>query len=259
MSAAALQAWDLRVALGGRTVLQGLDLALPAGRWTAVVGPNGAGKSTLLQALAGLLPHSGQVQLGGRPLAQWGRRERARHLAWLGQGQEAPADLGAQDLVMLGRLPHQGWQAQASDEDRAAVQQAMQATDTVALARRALGTLSGGERQRVLLARALAVQAPVILMDEPLLHLDAPHQALWWQVVRAQVARGVTVVSVLHEMSLALQADELLVLQAGRVVHQGPPGQAATREAVQAVFSPGLAIRDLDGQWVALPQRPGQP
>jgi iron complex transport system ATP-binding protein len=255
---AVLQASELRVALGGRPVLHGIDASLPAGRWTAVVGPNGAGKSTLLQALAGLLPHGGQVSLGERPLPQWGRRERARQLAWLGQGQEAPADLSVQDLVMLGRLPHQGWQAQASPEDLGVVQQALQATDTAALAGRALGTLSGGERQRVLLARALAVQAPVLLMDEPLLHLDAPHQALWWQVVRDQVARGVTVLSVLHELSLALQADELWVMQAGRLVHRGAPAEAATREALQAVFGQRLALHCVQGQWVALPRLAGQ-
>ena len=253
----ALAANGLRVALAGREVLHGLDVSLPAGRWIAVVGPNGAGKSTLLKALAGLLPHTGQVQLAGRPLAQWGRRERARQLAWLGQGQEAPSELSVRDVVMLGRLPHQGWQAQASHQDLAAVSQALQATDTASLAERALGTLSGGERQRVLLARALAVQAQVLLMDEPLLNLDAPHQALWWQAVRQQLALGVTVVSVLHEVSMALQADELLVMREGRLVHQGPPALTATREAVQAVFDRHLLIQELQGQWVALPRLSG--
>jgi len=250
----ALQARGLSVALGGREVLHGIDLSLSAARWIAVVGPNGAGKSTLLQALAGLLPHAGQVRLAGRPLAQWGRSERARHLAWLGQGQEAPADLAVQDLVMLGRLPHQGWQAQVTEEDLLAVRQAMQATDTARLAGRLLGTLSGGERQRVLLARVLAVQARVVLMDEPLLNLDAPHQALWWQVVRERVAQGVTVVSVLHEISMALQADELLVLRGGRLVHQGAPALPATRAALEAAFDQHLAIHGLQGQWVALPR-----
>lgn len=254
---AALQARALGVALGGRPVLHGLDLTLQPGRWIAIVGPNGAGKSTLLRALAGLLPHSGQVCLAGRSLADWHRRERARALAWLGQGQEVPEDLSVFDLVMLGRLPHQGWQAHASAGDLAAVRGALAAVDMAASEARALGTLSGGERQRVLLARALAVQAPVLLMDEPLLHLDPPHQALWWQQVRGLVARGGTVVSVLHELTLALQADELVVMQAGRIAHHGPCAQAATREAVEAVFDQHLVIREVDGQWVALPRAPG--
>ncbi len=251
---AAVEARGLQVSLGGQPVLHGVDVSLAAGRWTAVVGPNGAGKSSLLKALAGLLPHAGELRLEGRPLAQWGRQARARQLAWLGQGQDSAADLSAWDVVMLGRLPHQGWQAQASDTDRAAVRRAMQATDTTALAHRPLGRLSGGERQRVLLARALAVEAPVLLMDEPLANLDAPHQALWWQVVREQVARGGTVVSVLHELTLALQADELLVLRGGRLVHHGAPADAATREAVQAAFDHALTLHEVDGQWVALPR-----
>jgi iron complex transport system ATP-binding protein len=251
---AALQTRALRLKLGGREVLHGLDLAVAAGRWSCIVGPNGAGKSSLLQALAGLLPYTGEVLLQGRPLAHWGRSERARQVAWLGQSQEAAEDLLARDLVMLGRLPHQDWQARATAQDEAAVQEALQATDTLACQDRAVGTLSGGERQRVLLARALSVQAPVLLMDEPLAHLDAPHQARWWRTVRALVDQGRTVVSVLHDMSLALQADELLVLRSGRLVHQGPPSDAATREAVHAVFEQSLAIHALQGQWVAVPR-----
>ena len=254
MSVPALLAESLDVRLGERQVLHGLSVALPAGRWTSVVGPNGAGKSTLLQALAGLLPHTGEVRLHGRPLAKWPRRERAQQLAWLGQGQEAPSELSVHDLVMLGRLPHQGWQALATPQDEQAVQAALQATDTLDWQARAMATLSGGERQRVLLARALAAEASVLLMDEPLAHLDAPHQARWWRTVRGLVAQGRTVVSVLHDMSLALQADELLVLRAGRLVHQGPPGDAATREAVQAVFEQSLGIHEIQGQWVAVPR-----
>ena len=254
MSVPALLTESLGVRLGERQVLHGLSVALPAGRWTSIVGPNGAGKSTLLQALAGLLPHTGEVRLHGRSLAQWPRRERAQQLAWLGQGQEAPPELSVHDLVMLGRLPHQGWQALASPQDEQAVQAALLATDTLDWQARAVATLSGGERQRVLLARALAAEAPVLLMDEPLAHLDAPHQASWWRNVRGLVSQGRTVVSVLHDISLALQADELLVLRAGRLVHQGPPGDAATREAVQAVFEQSLGIHEIQGQWVAVPR-----
>lgn len=253
----ALETRQLHAHLGGRPVLQALDLQVPAGRWLSVVGPNGAGKSTLLKALAGLLPVEGELDLLGRPLPQWGRRERACTLAWLGQGQEAADDLKVYDVVMLGRLPHQGWQAQATPRDHEAVARALALTKTTSWQERPLGTLSGGERQRVLLARALAVEAPVLLLDEPLAHLDMAHQAQWWQLVRQLVALGTTVVSVLHEISMALQADELLVLHEGRLAHQGAPGDLATRQAVERVFGQRFTLHELQGQWVALPVAPG--
>ncbi|MDP3812783.1 MAG: ABC transporter ATP-binding protein, partial [Hydrogenophaga sp.] len=147
---AALHAQGIAVSLGGTPVLHGIDVVLPAARWTSVVGPNGAGKSTLLKALAGLLPHSGQVQLLDRPLAQWRGRERARCLAWLGQGEQGADDLSVWDVAMLGRLPHQPWLAPSSGADRVAVEQALRATQAWDWRERPLGALSGGERQRVL-------------------------------------------------------------------------------------------------------------
>jgi iron complex transport system ATP-binding protein len=243
------------VRLGRRVVLRDIALRIAPARWTAVVGPNGAGKSTLLRVLAGLLPAEGQVTLQGRPIAQWPAQERARRLAWLGQHESAGDDLRAVDVVMLGRLPHQpGWLAAPSAHDHAAVEQAMQATQCVAWRERPLSELSGGERQRVLLARALAVQAEVLLMDEPLSHLDPPHQADWLQLVRAEARRGVAVVSVLHELSIALQADELIVMAVGGVVHQGAPAHAATRDALQTVFEQRLSFVEHAGRWLALPR-----
>ena len=192
----ALEARGIRASLGNKPVLHGIDLALPAGRWTSVVGPNGAGKSTLLKVLAGLLPHSGVVQLLGQPLADLPGRSRAIQLSWLGQNEASGDDLSVLDVVMLGRLPHQPWLGAPTAADHAAVQQALQATQAWDWRERALGQLSGGERQRVLLARALAVQAPVLLMDEPLANLDPPHQADWLALVRALTARGHTVVKI---------------------------------------------------------------
>jgi iron complex transport system ATP-binding protein len=186
----ALAAKDLRVALGGREVLHGIDVSLPAGRWTAVVGPNGAGKTTLLKALAHLLPARGTIELLGRAQATWGARERGRALAWLGQAETGAEDLRAGDVVLLGRLPHQAWLASPSGADHAAVERAMRATQCWEWRGRTLGELSGGERQRVLLARALAVEAAVLLMDEPLANLDPPHQADWLALVREHVVAG---------------------------------------------------------------------
>ncbi len=250
----ALQAQGIGVVLGDAPVLHGIDIALPASRWTSVVGPNGAGKSTLLKALAGLLPHSGQVRLLDRPLAHWRGRERARHLAWLGQGEQGADDLSVWDVAMLGRLPHQAWLAAPSDADRAAVEQALRATQAWDWRERPLGALSGGERQRVLLARLLAVQADVMLMDEPLANLDPPHQADWLLLVRELVAHGKTVVSVLHEIGMALHADQMVVMAAGRVRHQGTCDDHATHRALEQVFDHRIAIHPLGDQWVALPR-----
>lgn len=249
----ALEARDIRASLANKPVLHGIDLALPAGRWTSVVGPNGAGKSTLLKVLAGLLPHSGEVQLLGQPLADLPGRSRAKQLSWLGQNEASGDDLSVLDVVMLGRLPHQPWLAGPSPADHAAVQQALQATQAWDWRERALGQLSGGERQRVLLARALAVQAPVLLMDEPLANLDPPHQADWLVLVRQLGAQGQTVVSVLHEISMALHADDLLVLADGRLTHHGPCADPASHRALEQVFDHRIAIHALQGQWVALP------
>jgi iron complex transport system ATP-binding protein len=250
---AALQTHGVVVALGGTTVLHGIDLALPAARWTSIVGPNGAGKSTLLKALAGLLPHSGEVRLLERPLAQWPGRQRACRLAWLGQGEVGADDLSVWDVAMLGRLPHQPWLAAPSGADRIAVEAALRATQAWDWRERPLGALSGGERQRVLLARLLAVQADVMLMDEPLANLDPPHQADWLSLVRELVAQGKTVVSVLHEIGMALHADEMVVVAEGRVRHHGPCEDPQTHRALEAIFDHRVAIRPLGDQWVALP------
>ncbi|QPF76766.1 ABC transporter ATP-binding protein [Roseateles sp. DAIF2] len=245
---------DLRaLRLSGTTILHPLRFAPAPRAWTAVVGPNGAGKSTMLRALAGLLPFDGTLQLRQRPWSGWPARERARQLSWLGQNEVSADELSAFDVVMLGRLPHQAWLAPASAADEAAVQDAMRQTQSWDWRERPLGRLSGGERQRVLLARALAVRAPLLLMDEPLAHLDPPHQSDWVQIVRTRVAEdGAAVVSVLHELNIALQADHLVVMDAGRIVHQGAPHEPATHAALQQVFHNRLQILQVADRWIAL-------
>ena len=255
----ALQSIGLYARLGTTEVLHGIDLKLPAGRWTSIVGPNGAGKSTLLKALAGLLRHAGEVMLLGQPLARLSGRRRALQLSWLGQNETGTDDLTAYDLAMLGRLPHQPWLGAASGADHAAVESAMRQTQCWDWRERALGSLSGGERQRVLLARALAVQASVLLMDEPLANLDPPHQSDWLQIVRSHVAGGGTVVSVLHELTMALHADDMVILAGGGVVHQGACTDPATHRALAEVFDGRVAVHSLAGQWVALPRPDRQP
>lgn len=250
----AIQAHGLHVSLSGRPVLHGVDLAIAPGQWTCVVGPNGAGKSTLLKALAGLLPAQGQVRWQGRERDAMGRRERARALSWLGQGEAASLDLRVYDVAMLGRLPHQDWLAAPGAQDRAMVEAALHATQTWDWRERSLGELSGGERQRVLLARAMAGNAPLMLMDEPLANLDPPHQVDWLEQVQCLRAQGTTVLSVLHEIGMALHADSLVVMREGRVLHHGTPSDAATRQAIETVFEQRIRILPVDGQWVVLPR-----
>jgi len=251
-----VEACQLSVTLGGAEVLRGVDLRIPTGRWTAIAGPNGAGKTTLLKALAQLLPYQGQVRLQGRDARAWPHKERARLLAWLGQNETGAEDLLARDVVMLGRLPHQDWLGSPSADDQAAVQAAMEETQCWEWRDRTVGSLSGGERQRVLLSRALAVRAPLLMMDEPLANLDPPHQADWLAIVRRHVARGGTAVSVLHELSLALQADELVLVDGGRIVHQGACSDARTHHALEAVFGGRVQVHAVADQWVALPRAP---
>ena len=253
MNSIAIHAHSVRVRLGNAEILHDISLAIPQGRWTTIVGPNAAGKSTLLKVLAHLLPHTGTVTLLGQPLASLPGRVRARQLAWLGQNESTGDDLTVQDVVMLGRMPHQPWLGAPSEADHAAVARALQATQAWEWRGRALGQLSGGERQRVLLARALAVEAAVLLMDEPLVNLDPPHQADWLMLVQALVAQGKTVVSVLHEISMALHANEMVIMRQGRITHQGACNAAATHRALEAVFDKRIAIHALGDQWVALP------
>jgi len=254
METIAISARAVRARLGNQEVLHDIDLAFPAGRWTSIIGPNGAGKSTLLKVLAGLMPHEGQVALPGHQPAQMSARKKARHLSWLGQNESGADDLTAYDVTMLGRLPHQPWLAPPCEADHAAVMAALRATQAWDWRDRTLGQLSGGERQRVLLARALAVQAEVLLMDEPLANLDPPHQVDWLLLVRDLIRQGKTVVSVLHEISLALHADELVVMAAGRVMHHGPCNDPATHQAIEQVFENRIHIQRAGEQWISLPK-----
>ena len=254
MNSVAIDARGIRAKLGNIEVLHGIFVTFQVGRWISIVGPNGAGKSTLLKVLAALLPHAGEVSLLGQPLATLRARERAQQMSWLGQNESSADDLTTYDVAMLGRLPHQPWLAPPSDADHAAVERALRATHAWEWRDRALGQLSGGERQRVLLARALATEAQVLLMDEPLANLDPPHQTDWLQMVRQLVVSGKTVVSVLHEISFALHADDMVVMAQGQVTHQGACDDPATHRALEQVFDQRIAVHQLAGQWVALPK-----
>jgi iron complex transport system ATP-binding protein len=245
-----LQVQDLGVRLGRRTVLHAVNLEMGAG-WTALVGPNGAGKSTLLRACAGLQPPgAGRVLLraGGHGPAQdlhhLPPAHRARVLAWLAQQGDVTGELTVRETVELGRIARLGLLGTPGAADRAAVDRAMAQTECLPWQHRRLHELSGGERQRVLLARVLATDAPMLLLDEPTTHLDAPHQVALARLFR-QLAQDLSapraVLSVLHDLPIALQADRLLVLDAGTLQADGPPTDAAVQAALVRVF--GGAIR----------------
>jgi len=254
----ALTAHNITVMHDEFKAVNNVSLTLHAGEWVSLVGPNGAGKSSLLKALAGLAPAEGQVSLLGKAWAEWNRRERAQTLAWMGQAEAGQDDLTVYDVAMLGRLPHQSWLSTPSAKDHAVVEVALKTVQAWDWRTRSLGQLSGGERQRVLLARALAVQAQVYLMDEPLAGVDVPHQADWLEWVRCLTETGAAVVSVLHELNLALQADRVWVMSEGRWVHSGLPNDKETHQALSAVFQNRLQWREWQDEgvtrWVALPK-----
>ena len=245
----------LEIKRGQRSVIKGLNLKISTGRWCAIVGPNGAGKSSLLLSLAGVLPFQGEILLFNQPLKQYAAQQRARRVAWLAQSSVQSADdLTAYDVVMLGRIPYQSWLNGQSQADHAAVEHALKLTHAWDWRNRGLGTLSGGEKQRVLLARLLAVEADVLLMDEPLANLDPPHQADWIQLVHGLVAQGKTVVSVLHDVTLALYADDVVVMSNGQVQYTGKRDDTRLHSNIENVFEQRIAIQPLGSGWVALPK-----
>ncbi len=239
-----LEARALRVERGRRAVLQGVDLALHPGEALALVGPNAAGKSTLVRALAGLRPAvGGEVLLEGRPLPTWSRAAVARRIALVAAEDEAPDRLTVADRVALGRYPHRGPLAPLTAADRAAVARALQLTEIEHLARRQLGTLSAGERQRALLARGLAQEPSVLLLDEPATHLDVRHQLHLFRVLDEVRERGVAVLAVIHDLQRAVWAPRMALLHQGRIAADGAPFEVIESEATERAF--GVVIRGL--------------
>lgn len=248
---------QLTIYRGTSPILSDLDIDIPEGQWTSIVGPNGAGKSSLLQSMVGLLKFTGSITIGGVETSKLSRKELARKIAWLDQGSMGLNDLtnglSVYDTVMLGRLPHQGWLHLPSPSDHSRVEATLKQTDAWHLRTRQLQQLSGGERQRVLLARILAVDSEILLMDEPLANLDPPHQAdfLKWQ--QGLLSEGKTLVTVLHEIHLALRADHLVMLNKGKLHFQGSSGDTSTHQALIELFDGRIRLEKLGSDWVALP------
>ncbi|HKS19229.1 MAG TPA: ABC transporter ATP-binding protein [Bradyrhizobium sp.] len=250
-----LAADNLNVALAGRPVLKNISLALTLGHLVALVGPNGAGKTTLLRALAGLIPSEGTIRVGGDTLSSLSLRERAKRFGYLPQGHIVHWPLPARDIVALGRYPHGVTDpARLTPRDSEAVLRAMRATDVVAFSDRRVTELSGGERSRVALARVLAVEAPVILADEPTASLDPRHQIDVMKNLRAAADQGVLVIVVTHDLGLAARfADHVLVLSNGRLASQGAPGEALSEQVMADVFRINAFRAQHGGEAVIVP------
>lgn len=228
----------LDVDLGARRVLSGIDLELHAGALIGVIGPNGAGKSTLARALLHLVPAtSGRVSVDGWDVSGLAASDLARRVAYLPQGQELHWPLSVERLVGLGRLPHLAPFSRIGAADQAAIEDAMRETGTLDLRDRIATELSGGERARVMLARALATQAPALIVDEPLASLDPSHQIEVMSLLAARAAGGSLVVVVLHDLSAAARyCDRLILLHRGGIVADGVPGDVLSDEALATVY-----------------------
>jgi iron complex transport system ATP-binding protein len=219
-------------------VLRDVSLSLSSGHLVALVGPNGAGKTTLLRAVAGLVPSQGEVHIDGDVLSSLPLRERARRFAYLPQGHMVHWPLPVRDIVALGRIPHGATDpARLTPRDGEAVQRAMQRADVVGFSERRITELSGGERSRVALARVLAVEAPVMLADEPTASLDPRYQIDVMTNLRNAADQGTLVIVVTHDLGLAARfADTVLVLSDGRLVSQGAPAEALSEKIMGGVF-----------------------
>ncbi|QLQ35083.1 ABC transporter ATP-binding protein [Micromonospora robiginosa] len=236
---ALLSTRDLVVGYEGRTVLDGLELDLPADAFTVIVGPNACGKSTLLRTMARLLtPRRGAVLLDGAQIRDLPTRDVARRVGVLPQSPLVPEGITVADLVGRGRQPYQRWWRQWSAEDGRAVDEAMRLADVTGLADRAVDTLSGGQRQRVWIAMTLAQDTDALLLDEPTTFLDLAHQVEVLDLLhRLRAERGRTVVAVLHDLNQAARyADHLVAMRDGAVVAAGPPREILTADLVRDVF-----------------------
>jgi iron complex transport system ATP-binding protein len=246
------------IARGGRRVVDDVSLRVDPGEWVCVIGPNGAGKSTLLAALAGLVAAEGRVELGGRPLAALGRKERARSVAIVPQQPVVPEAFRVADYVLLGRAPYLGAFGAEHRSDVEVVRSVLERLDLWWAAGRRLDSLSGGELQRVVLARALAQQAPVLLLDEPTTGLDLGHQQRVLELVASlRATEGLTVVSATHDLTIAGQfAERFVLLDGGRVVADGSRGDVLREDVIERHY--GARVRVLvedDGGAIVVPMR----
>lgn len=255
-----LQLQDVRYRYPGapRDALSGVSLSVGPGEFHAVLGPNGSGKTTLVRiALGGLRPLAGGADVIGRPASQWPRQDLARLIGVVPQREDNLFPQRVRETVLLGRYPHLSLWGRERAEDHDAVDRALAACDVLHLADRWLWTLSGGEYQRVRIARALAQEPKLLVLDEPAVSLDLKHEMGLFELVLGLVhAQGLGVLMITHDLNLAARfADSLLLLEGGRPVAAGAPRQVLTQEIVEAVFSWPVAMQTVDGRPQMIPLR----
>ena len=252
-----IAALEVSVKLGETMAVDRVSFSVELGEWVALIGPNGAGKTSLLRAIAGLIPATGTIRLQGseRPLTK--RRDLAKVVALVPQLPETPPALTVAEYVLLGRTPHIGYLGSETDADGVAAAKAIDRLALSAFIRRSLGSLSGGERQRVVLARALAQAAPILLLDEPTSALDLGRQQEALSLLdELRREDGLTVISAMHDLSLAGQyADRLILLDRGRVIADGSPQEVLTVETIAACYQADVRILHDNGSVFVLPRR----
>ena len=256
MSSLAFQ--DVVVRYDRHVAVQPFTDSVRPGEWLCLIGPNGAGKSSVLRAVAGLVGHEGTITVDGAPLAVRSPRRRAALVAYVPQSPLIPADMTGFDYVLLGRNPYIGYFGSESRHDRALVQDVLERLDLVRFADRRRGTLSGGEQQRLVIARAVAQEAPVLLLDEPTSALDIGHQQQALELVdRLRREHGLTVVSAMHDLTLAgVYADRLTLLHQGSVVAAGAAAEVLRAETLSEFYGVSVSVHhDPDGTVVVVPRR----
>jgi iron complex transport system ATP-binding protein len=257
MSALVLDEVD--VAYDGRQALTAFSDRIGSGEWVGVIGPNGAGKSSLLKAIAGLVPSAGRIAVGGEALADLEPRRRAQLIAYVAQDPLIPDDMSVFEYVLLGRTPYVGYFGSESAHDRRVAASVIDRLRLGEFAQRLLGSLSGGERQRVVIARALAQEAPILLLDEPTSALDIGHQQQALELVaELREHGGLTVISAMHDLTLAgIYTDRLVMLDAGRIVAAGSASDVLTAERLGEVFHVCVSVEidPDDGAVVVVPRR----
>jgi len=253
----AIELTNVTVVLGGQPVVDGIEAAVARGEWVALIGPNGAGKTTLLRAIARLVPFAGSIALEGRDTKELHRAELSRLLAVVPQEPSTPPWMTVAEYVLLGRTPHLGTLAKEGKRDREAAARALARLDLLEYRERRLGTLSGGEKQRVVVARALAQEARIVLLDEPTAALDIGHQQQALELL--DVLRGeseLTLVAAMHDLTLAAQyADRMVLLDRGHVAADGVPRDVLTEAAIARHYGASIDVVPVGGRVAVIPRR----
>jgi len=247
---------DVTVRFGSVDAVRDVSLTVESGEWIALIGPNGAGKTSMLRAMCRLVAFRGEIELDGQSVRRLSRRELARVIAFVPQTPVTPHELTVAEYVLLGRTPYLAYLGDESRSDRFAAQRALDRLELLSFADRPLGSLSGGELQRAVLARALAQEAPILMLDEPTTALDLGRQQQALELIDSLRGDGLTVVSTLHDLTLAGQyADRLVLLDRGAVVAQGSPEDVLSVENVESYYDASVRVVREEGRVFVLPLR----